>query len=154
MSNHSDPVGQATDVFTRFWTDAMSRMSPSAGDMFGTSQNEVSKHMRRAFFDAWEHHCEDYMKSDAFLDAMKKSMDQSLTFREQMNQFFATTLRTYHMPSQDDTDSILLAVRRLEERVLRRVDDLAQRVEQIETRPAEGSTTGSRDKRTTKGVTK
>ena len=154
MSNHSGSSGQAADVFTKFWTDAMSRAGAVGGTMFGASREEASKQMRQAFFDAWERQCEEYMKSEAFLKAMKQSMDNALTFREQMNQFLTTALRTYQMPSQDDTDSILLAVRRLEERVLKRVDDLSRRVEAMETRGRESIDTGAREKRTTKGGSK
>ena len=71
-----------------------------------------------------------------------------------MNQFLTTALRTYQMPSQDDTDSILLAVRRLEERVLKRVDDLSRRVEAMEARRGEGGSGGAGKKRTTKGGSK
>lgn len=132
----SNATAQAAQAFTKFWTDAMGRMAPQAGAMFGDSPDEMTKQMRQAFFDAWERHCEEFLKSEAFLESMKKSLDHAIAFREQMNQFFTKTLNTYQMPSQEDTDSILLAVRRLEDRVLKRVDDLARRIETVEARGA------------------
>lgn len=152
MNNHTGAAGQAADAFTKFWTDAMGRMASSAGSMFGASQEEMGRQMRQAFFESWERHCEEFMKSQSFLDSMKKSLDQAVAFREQMNQFLTKSLNVYQMPSQEDTDSILLAVRRLEDRVLKRVDDLSRRVEAMETRAGAGTGAGVDAKpRTAKG---
>ena len=73
MNNHAGSPGQAADVFTKFWTDAMSRVGAAGGTTFAASGEEVSKQMRQAFFDAWERQCEEYMKSEAFLKTMKQS---------------------------------------------------------------------------------
>jgi len=132
MNDNSSATAQAAEVFTKFWTDAMGRMAPQMGTMFGPQPDEVARQMRQAFFDAWERHCEEFMKSEAFLETMKKSMDHAIAFREQMNQLLTKTLNACQMPSHEDTDSILLAVRRLEDRVLKRVDELSRRVESME----------------------
>lgn len=88
--------------------------------------------MRRAFLDAWAKSCDEFMRSDHFLEMMKRSMDSSLAFREQMNQFLGQTLQSGPIPSREDTDAILLAVRTLEENIVDRLDALAQRVDQLE----------------------
>jgi len=152
--NHQTGQGASPDPFTKFWSDMMAQMSGAAGSSgagaspsgpfgaFGPSQEEVARQMRQAFFDSWARYAEDYMRSDAFLDAMKKSMDQALAFKQQINEFLTKSLRESQMPTQDDTDSILLAVRRLEERVLDRLAALTRRVDAMESR-LDGSGAGT-----------
>ena len=129
----NNPFGAAADPFTKFWTDCVSKMT---GAGFAPNPPQVSddaiKQMRRAFFDAWAHHCDELMRSPAFLDGMKKSMDGALAFREQLNQFMTKALHGAQAPARSDTDSIMLVLRSLEERVLDRLDRLEQRVASID----------------------
>ncbi len=124
----------AADPFSKFWSDMMSGASVAGmGQAFpSTMQEESTKQMRRAFLDAWAKSCDEFMRSDLFLDMMKRSMDSSLAFREQMNQFLGQTLQSGHIPSREDTDTILLAVRTLEQRVVDGLETLSQRVDQLE----------------------
>jgi hypothetical protein len=90
------------------------------------------KQVRQAFFDAWAEHCDEFMRSEMFLDAMKRSMDSALAFKQQMNEFLTRTLHENQAPARSDTDSIMLVLRSFEERVLQRIDDLGQRVTNLE----------------------
>jgi hypothetical protein len=125
--------GSATDPFTKFWTDCVSQMT---GAGFTPTPPQVSedamKQMRRAFFDAWAHHCEEFMRSPAFLEGMKKSMDGALAFREQLNEFMTKALHEAQAPARSDTDSIMLVLRSLEERVLDRLDRLEEKVASLD----------------------
>ncbi len=128
-----NPFGAAADPFTKFWSDCVSKMS---GAGFTPNPPQVSddsmKQMRRAFFDAWANHCDEFMRSPAFLDGMKKSMDGALAFREQLNEFMTKALHGAQAPARSDTDSIMLVLRSLEERVLDRLDRLEERVASID----------------------
>ena len=123
----------SADPFTMFWSDWMAKMTgmgaPAAS---APMQEQVMKQMRQAFFDAWAQHCDEFMRSEMFLDAMKRSMDSSLAFRQQLNEFFTRTLHEGQAPARSDTDSIMLVLRSFEERVLNRIDDLAERVTDLE----------------------
>lgn len=124
----------AVDPFSKFWADMMAGASAvGMGQAFQpTGQEDSAKQMRRAFLDAWAKSCDEFMHSDHFLDMMKRSMDNSLAFREQMNQFLGQALQTGPVPTREDTDAILLAVRTLDERVMNRLDELSRRVDQLE----------------------
>lgn len=124
------------DPFSRFWTDMVSKMAPpgmmppgSAGTM-----DETSRQMRQAFFDAWAKYCEEFMCSEPFMDAMRKSMEGALAFKQQVNEFLTKSLHESQMPSREDTDSIMQVLRSVEERVLDRLERLSNRVEQMESR--------------------
>jgi hypothetical protein len=144
MDAHSG--SSAADSFTRMWTDMLASMSSAAvGQAFGASKEDAAKQMRQAFFDAWAKACDEYMHSPQFLDLMKRSMDGAIAFREQMNKFLSNVMEDGVLPSRDDTDSILQAVRTLEDRVLDRLEALSQRVEALEA--TEGGSTAARGSR-------
>lgn len=125
-------VGNEADPIMKFWSDVMASMGGSASR--GPSADDVMRQMRQAFFEAWGRQCEDFMKSEAFLEMMKTSMDHALTFREKTNEFLNKALNDTQMPSREDTDSILVAVRTLQEEVLHRLEDLSKRVTVLEER--------------------
>lgn len=128
-----NPFGAVADPFTKFWTDCVSKIS-GAGLSPTTPKisDDAIQQMRRAFFDAWAHHCDEFMRSPAFLDGMKKAMDGALAFREQLNEFMTKALHEAQAPARSDTDSIMLVLRSLEERVLDRLDRLEERVASLD----------------------
>lgn len=144
--------GSGSDPFTRFWADCVSKMT---GSGFTPAQPQLSddalKQMRRAFFDAWAHHCDEFMRSPAFLEGLKKTMDGALAFREQLNEFMTRALHESQAPARTDIDSIMLVLRSMEERVLDRLDRLEERVDGLDP-TAETSARASR--RTAAGSSK
>ncbi len=136
------------DQFSKFWSDAMTRMSGSGTpNPFQSANQDAVKQMRQAFFDSWAKSCEEFMASETFLKAMKKSMDDGLVFKQQMNEFMTKALHGANMPSRQDTDSILQALRSMESRVLESVEDVSRRVTAVEKRvatveSAKGSSSG------------
>jgi len=123
------------DAFSRFWGEAMSRAMGAGGWQPQTpSREDAMRQMRQAFLDAWEHHCIELMSSEAFLDLMRKSMDNALLFKTQMNQLVAKVIQDSPIPSKDDTDSILQVLRSIEGRVLDRMEELTERLDAIEAR--------------------
>ena len=145
MDNFSgNPFGASSDPFTKFWTDCASKMMSAGFAPNNASLSEDGlKQMRRAFFDAWAHHCDEFMRSPAFLEGMKKAMDGALAFREQLNEFMTRALHEAQVPARSDTDSIMLVLRSLEERVLDRLDRLEDRVAAIEDGDADPETVRS-----------
>ncbi len=145
MTGFAGP-GNETDPMTKFWSDMMSTMSAmgTATMPKPPTQEDMLKQMRRAFFDAWAVKCEEFMQSDAFLAMMKQSMESSLAFREKTNEFLKKTLADAHMPSRDDTDSILVALSSLQERMLDKLDGLSERVAALESSSGKTSAKGKK----------
>lgn len=128
-ANNNGPA----DPFTKFWSDWMSQMGAMGMPQpAAPARDQAMKHMRQAFFDAWAQHCDEFMRSEMFLDTMKRSMDSALGFKQQMNEFLTRVLHESQAPARTDTDSIMLVLRSFEERVLNRIDDLGQRVTNLE----------------------
>ena len=133
MGEYDANGGATSDPFSRFWLDLMSKMSGSAfAAPSAPTQEETMKRMRQASFDAWAKHCDEFLRSDAFLDVLKKSMDSALAFKQELNEFMTKALHEQQMPTRGDTDSLMIVLRSMESRVLERIDRLSQRVEAVE----------------------
>ncbi len=132
----------STDPFSRFWMDMVSKMAPPGmgGASYPSPSEEAMRQARQAFFDVWAKHCEEYLGSEAFLDMLRKSMDNALAFKQQVNEYLTKALHESQMPTREDTDSIMLVLRSMEERVLDRLGKLSQRVDTLEARLGEGGT--------------
>jgi len=139
-----DPDSGAADPFSRFWIDWMSKMAGAGFAQPSTSgSDQVMKQMRQAFFDSWASHCDEFMRSETFLQAMKKGMDNALAFKQQLNEFLTRSLHEGQIPARSDTDSILLVLRSMEDRVLSQIAQLSQRVADLEKRTGVSSPTTS-----------
>jgi hypothetical protein len=145
FSNSNTANAMGTEQFTKFWSDMMSQMSGAGfGTMFEGSRESAEKAMRQAFFDAWQRHCEEFMRSDAFLASMKTSMDNALSFREQMNKFVSDAMNQGPLPTKTDTDSILQVLHGLEARVLDQMQRMTTRIESLEARLGNTSAAANR----------
>lgn len=144
------------DPFAKFWGDVMGRMGAAnmASAFGGGSPEDAMKNMRRAFFDAWGEHAEEFMQSDAFLDMMRQSMENALAMRQHMNEFMKSALGETPLPSRDDVESVLMAVRGLENRVLKEVERLGSRMDDLEERLGESGGKSGGAKRSTKSTKK
>ena len=128
-TNNNSPA----DPFSKFWSDWMGQVSAmGAAQPPASAQDQLYKQMRQAYFDSWAQHCEEFMRSPMFLDAMKRSMDGALAFKQQLNELMTKALHEGQAPARSDTDSIMLVLRSFEERVLKRIDDVAERVTAVE----------------------
>lgn len=121
------------DPFSRFWVDLFSKMTSAGFSPSPPSQDETFRRMRQAFFDSWAKSCDEFLHSPAFLDMMKKSLDSSLAFKQEINEFLTKALHEQQMPARSDTDSIVLVLRSFEDRVLAELERLNRRVEKMET---------------------
>ncbi len=131
MSTNSNPFFGA-DPFSRFWTDFMGKMS-SAGIAPPQPTPDFLKDIRRTFFDAMAEQADQFMRSEMFLNMMKQGVESSLAWQQMMAQFMQKGLSAAQMPSKADTDYFVVLLRGMEDRIVNRLDDLASRVENLET---------------------
>ena len=137
MANNSTSPNGNADGFTRFWSDFFSRMGAPADAMrmgmpSAQPSNESVKQMQRIFFDAMAKYCDDFMRSEQFLSMMKQTLDQSLTFKQQLDQFLGQALKGMQAPVRGDVDNLAGTLLKIEERVLDRLDSLESKVAAME----------------------
>ena len=143
MAEQSNPV----DPITAFWRDVMARsgaaasgmpgmpgmpgMDPSAAAAFMTP--EAMKRMQGAFFEAMAQYAEQYMRSPQFLEQMKKSMDQAMQFRQQMDDFLKSNMASAFEATTGGANSeILGAIRQSTAQLQAQIAKLDQRVSDLE----------------------
>lgn len=129
MSSSPNPFASA-DPFVRFWSDAMSKFVPGAAP--AAPAPDALEQLRRSFFDALAQSADQFMRSEAFLQAMKQSMDNSLAWQKQVNQFVQQGLSSAQMPGKADNEQIVAILRGLDQKINARLDELSQRVEALE----------------------
>lgn len=133
MSNNSSNQQSPADQVTQFWGDMFSRMGISGvpGAAAPMSQ-ETAKQMQRIFLDAMAKYFDEFMRSDQFLNMIKESMDRSLAFKQQVDQFLTQLYRGAQMPAKADVDDISGLLRSVEKNVLDRLAQLEEKVAAVE----------------------
>lgn len=126
-----DPSYPGIDPFMRFWTDLMNRIT-AAGLTPPKPPPDLMQQLRRTFFDALAEQADQFLRSEAFLNAMKQAMETSLTWQQAINQFLHKGLAAVQIPSRADAEHMVTLLRGMEERVLDRIEDLSRRVAALE----------------------
>lgn len=121
----------AGDPFTAFWTEFWQRAG-GAGAPAAAPQTEFFEQARKAFFSAWSQYFDEYLRSEAFLSAMKQAMDNALAWQKTVNETLQKGLAAAQVPSREDADHLVMLVRGMEDRLVAKLDDLAARVEALE----------------------
>lgn len=130
MSTNSNPFF-GNDPFTRFWTDFMGKLA-TAGIAPPQPAADVLKDIRRTFFDVLAEQADQFMRSEAFLNMMKQGVESGLAWQQNMSQFMQKGLQAAQLPSRADADHFVVLLRGMEDRIVERIDDLAKRVERLE----------------------
>lgn len=124
----SDPFSAMWSEWMRNWTQAAGAASASAS----AAPPDMSAQMRKAFFEAMSQQADQYMRSEAFLAAMKQAMDNALGWQQMLNQYLQKGVSAVQMPTRADADHIVRLVRGLEDRLVGKLDDVTRRVERLE----------------------
>jgi hypothetical protein len=153
MNENTDKTAEQAAAFQKIWLDSMAKLM-SAAFTFGadSAPPDVLREIRSGIFQALAKSWEEFMRSPQFLDGMKQWMDQAVTFRKMSNDFMAHMRNEMQGSSREDIDTIMLAVRHMERRLLDRVEDLSEAVRELKQRfgdhpperPARGTTSRTR----------
>lgn len=131
MAGESPYSMPSMNPFLAFWNDFYAKMV-AAGLTPGQAPQDMADRMRRSFFDAMAKYADEFMRSEAFLTAMKQSFDNALAMQNAMNQYLQKGLATAQMPSRVDQEQLVAMVRGMEDRLFTRLDALAARIEKLE----------------------
>lgn len=122
------------------WQQFFSRVLQTAGTISpDTMPPEMLNQIRSGMFQALSKSWEDYMRSPQFLEGMKQMMDSAVALRQMSSEFLTRARQEMQGTSRQDVDDVLLAMREMEARITRRVDDLAEQVAEAKGRPAGGA---------------
>jgi hypothetical protein len=135
MSDDFEKSAEQAAAFQKIWMESMSKLMQTAFTFGNNSPPpDVLKQIRNGIFQALAHSWEEFMRSPQFTESMKQWMDAAISFRKISNDFMAKVRNEIQAPSRDDIDTVMLTVRHMEKRLLDRVEDLAVRIEQLDSR--------------------
>jgi hypothetical protein len=119
---------QATN-FQRIWAETVSKTMQAAFTFTPNSPPpEVLRQIRGGIFQALAESWDKFLRSPQFLDSMKQWMEQAVSFRKMTNDLMGTVRHEMQAPSREDIDTIMLAVRHMEKRLLDRMEELSLQV--------------------------
>ncbi len=123
---NNDPTTEQSATFQKIWMETMSETMQAAFTFTPNSPPpEVLRQIRSGIFSALAESWGQFMRSPEFLDTMKQSMEQAVTFRKATNDFLGKARHQMQAPSSEDIDTIMLAVRHMEKRLLDRMEQLS-----------------------------
>ncbi len=132
MEQTLEKAAEQTAAFQKMWLESMSKIMQAA---FTFSPNspppEVMRQIRTGILGALAESWDQFMRSPEFLESMRQWMDQAVAFRKLSNDFLGRIRNELQSPSRDDIDTVMLAVRHMERRLLDRMDELSARVDEL-----------------------
>jgi len=119
----------SSDPFSKFWGEMLSRMGMGAFATPGSPEAaETMEKTRKAFFDAWAQYCDEYLRSEQFLQMLKQTMDNALTFRQQVQDFLTQLHQQAQTPTTGDVSAIVAALKSGQDRLHQRLDEMERKL--------------------------
>jgi len=150
MSESSDNLSDQIGSFQKIWMETFSRMAQNAFAFTPDSAPpEMLRQMRSGIFEALAQSWDEYLRSPQFLDAMKQWMDSAIFFRKMTNDLLTKARHETQDIAREDIDSVMLAVRHMEKRILDRLESLSARVDELTQAKPNGPVGGAARRRAT-----
>jgi uncharacterized protein (DUF2267 family) len=144
MSETSQNNADQAAAFQKIWAESLGKLLQTAFTFGNDSPPpEVLREVRNGILQALAKSWEEFMRSPQFLEGMRQWMDNAITFRKMSNDFMANVRNEMQATSRDDIDTIMLAVRHMEKRLLDRVEELSAQVSELERRGAKSASRGA-----------
>ena len=126
-------------AFQKLWMQSASKMLQATLSASPNAEPEALRQMRAGMFQALAQSWDEFMRSPQFLNKMQQWTEGALTLRKLSSECLARMRNELQAPSRNDVDTIMLAIRHLETRVLDRIDCLSEQVNNLSrqhTKPA------------------
>ena len=135
MGDDTKQPADGLDALMRGWSEwtAQAMKMCQAWDG-GTASPEAVRQLRSSLFSAWSDGWDAFLRSPLFLDAERQGLAQSAELHKQFRDYLARLHHEWQSPTSQDLDEVMLALRRLEHRLLDEFEDLAERVDNLVSR--------------------
>ena len=111
----------------------MTRMSQTLCSLGPESiPQEIARQLRGGMFQAFAQYWDTFLRSPQFLESAKQCMDNAVAVRKMGSDLLTNFHNEMQAASRDDIDSVMLTVRHMEQRLLDRIDKMAQQVDRLE----------------------
>ena len=121
----------AAQTMANIWMDFATKIGNAGMPSPESGPPEAAKQVRGVLFDSMTQYTNQYLRSPQFLELMKQSLDASIAFRKQMNDFLTSLHHNTQGVARQDVDSLQLSVRQAERRTLERIESVVERLDEI-----------------------
>jgi hypothetical protein len=129
MTEPFEKAGQEAAAFQKLWLETFSKAMQAAFKFTPDAPPpEILRQIREGIFQSLAESWDEFLRSPQFLDGMRQWMDNAIAFRKITNEFMARARNDLQAPSSSDIDTVLLAVRHMEKRVLDRLDQMSAQI--------------------------
>jgi len=148
MSENTEQLSEQMSKFQKIWMETFTGMAQNAFTFSPDSAPpEMLRQMRSGIFQALAKSWDEYLRSPQFMEATKQWMDSAIFYRKMTNDLLTKARHETEDVAREDIDSVLLAVRHMEKRILDRLEDLTARVDALDRAKANGSAKAAPGKR-------
>jgi methyl-accepting chemotaxis protein len=117
------------------WTDTFAKVFQASTTFTPDAvPPEMLRQIRAGVLQALAQSWEEFMRSPQFMEGMKQMMDNAIAFRKLSSDFLTKARHEWQGTAREDIDSLMLALRHMEGRVLDRVEALSARVDEMNQR--------------------
>jgi hypothetical protein len=136
-----DPVIQP---FVDFWSGYVKQANDTTRDLLaGINGNADVKTWQRRWYDAVSKSMDAYMRSPAFLQAMKQNLDAVIKVKQQTDDLACEIARNANIPTAGDISGLFERLHSVEEVILNRLGTIEERLGKIEQQIGAGQPLGS-----------
>lgn len=133
--SNTDHTAEQWAAFQKIWGETFSKLM-QLGFTFSpeSAPPDFLRQMRSGLLQALSQSWEQFLRSPQFMEGTRQWMEQAMAFRKLSSEFFNKVRHETQTTTRDDIDSVMLAVRHMETRILERVEDLALQVTDLQAR--------------------
>lgn len=134
MNGSFGPFEQAQQL-SNLWIDLVTRMATAglAGQPFAPPA-DAARAARSSVFGTLTHSTDEFLRSEQFLQMTRQSLDASIAFRKQLNEFLTKAHHDAGGVAQQDVDDLLTFLRRIEKQTTTHLEAIASRIDAIDRR--------------------
>ena len=117
----------------KLWSDTVSGMVDAwSNNVPQSGSPEDLKKLRGGLLQAMSKSWEEFMRTPQFMEMMSGSMKAALSMRKTVKDGLNKTHAGLQTPSSEDIESLMLAIRHIERRILDRIDDTDRQLKQVQ----------------------
>ena len=116
----------------RMWLECVSEMTAAAAASDPADPPQAARQVRDKYFEVLGRQIDEHFRSPQFLEWMRQSTEAAITLRKQANDFFERSHHNFGTVARQDVDSLMMAVRRCETRVLDKLDGISRRLDDLD----------------------
>lgn len=152
MNQMSGQAIGAMGTFTKIWTDLMTNMAVAGfSAQPGATPPDAARQIRGSMFRTMAESIDEAMRTPQFMDMIRQSMDSMLNFRRQLDSMMTQMHQAVQSTTREDIDTLMVTIRHMERRVLDRMEDMTERLDEMEDRLNQIAGNGHEERRSRRG---